>query len=77
MNQGQEQFFNFIIERVIDGKQDEARALLTESFELQAKNEFTPEQLATFVPKMLALLKPECVEEVKSIMQQFGSRHTN
>lgn len=72
MNQGQEQFFNFILERVQEGKQEDARALLAESFGKQAAGTFGPDYLAGFIPRMTAILKPEHVEEVKAIMTQFG-----
>lgn len=77
MNEGQEKFMSFIMERVVDGKQEEALALLAESFGKQASGEFNMEYLQTFMPKMVALLKPEAVEQVMSIMQNFGPPHTN
>lgn len=40
MNQGQEQFYSFIMKYVKDGKQDEAKALLSESFAKQADGTF-------------------------------------
>ncbi len=72
MNEGQERFFNFILERALEGKQEEARALMNESFEKQAQGAFTKEYAMAFMPRMLALLKPEHVEEVKGIMMQYG-----
>lgn len=68
MNQGQERFFNFIMDRVTEANQAEAKALLTESFAKQAEGTFNAEYMASFIPKMLVLLKPECIEEVKTIM---------
>ncbi len=72
LNPGQEQFLNFILERTQDGKAEEMQALLGESFQKQADGTFTPEYLADFTPKMLALLKPEHVEEVRQITENFG-----
>ncbi|WP_436513724.1 hypothetical protein [Clostridium thermobutyricum] len=68
MNKGQEQFFNFIMERVTEEGRKEAEELLNESFEKQANGTFNEEYMKAFIPKMLGLLKPECVEEVKNIM---------
>jgi len=76
MNPGQEKFYNFIMERVQAGKQDEANALLKESFAKQADGTFNAEYLKSFAPRMIAILKPECVAEVKAIMSQFGPSHT-
>ncbi len=77
MNPGQEQFFNFILERTQDGKQDAAKALLSESFAKQAEGTFTMDYLKSFGDTITTLLKPEAVEEVMGIMRQFGSQHTN
>lgn len=72
MNQGQEQFYNFILERVQDGRQDDAKALLSESFAKQAEGSFNSEYMENFVPRMIAILKPEYIEEVKNITQGFS-----
>lgn len=76
MNPGHEKFFNFIIERVQNGKQDQARALLNESFSKQDNETFTSEYLTGFGPKLTALLKPESVNEVKAIISKFGQGFT-
>ncbi|WP_042350766.1 hypothetical protein [Bacillus massiliigorillae] len=73
MNQGQEKFFTFILERVQEDKQEEAKALLAESFQKQQDRTFNMDYLNSFIPKMMSILKPECVEEVKAIMEQFAS----
>lgn len=72
MNQGQERFFNFIMERVQSGKQEEAKELLNESFSKQTEGTFNREYLEEFSQKMIAILKPENIEEVKNIMTQFS-----
>jgi len=76
MNKGQEKFFEFILERVKEDKREEAKALLAESFQKQADRMFTPEYLASFAPRMMAVLKPEHIEEVKAIMAEYGSSFT-
>ena len=68
MNQGQEKFLGFILERVQKDKVDEAKALLAESFNKQAEGTFSHEYIMEFIPKMIALLKADKVEEVKAIM---------
>ncbi len=72
MNQGQEQFFNFVLERVQDNKKDEAKALLSESFTKQEEGLFSVEYMNNFSSKILKILKPEYAEEVKTIMQGFS-----
>nr|WP_307991524.1 hypothetical protein [uncultured Niameybacter sp.] len=68
MNQGQEKFFNFILERVSQENQEKAKELLAESFGKQADGTFNQEYMMSFIPRMLQLIKPEFLEEVKGIM---------
>lgn len=72
MNQGQEKFLAFILERVQEDKVDEAKSLLSESFKKQQEGTFSHEYIMEFIPKMIALLKADKVEEVKEIMEQFA-----
>jgi hypothetical protein len=72
MNQGQEKFLGFILERVKDDKIGEAKALLADNFKKQAEGNFTQDDVIQFIPKMIALLKPDKVEEVKAVMEQFS-----
>ncbi|WP_066874340.1 hypothetical protein [Clostridium mediterraneense] len=68
MNSGQEKFFNFIMERVELEKQAKAKELLSESFAKQADGSFNKEYMMNFIPRMLELIKPEYIDEVKNIM---------
>ncbi|GFZ30376.1 hypothetical protein CSC2_09020 [Clostridium zeae] len=73
MNQGQELFYNFFIERAMDDKKEEAKALLEESFAKQAAGTFDMTYLQEIMPKFFAVLKPESIEEVKKAMNHFSS----
>lgn len=73
MNQGQEKFLGFILERVQEDKVEEAKALLADNFKKQADGSFTQADISQFIPKMLAILKPDKVEEVLTVMKQFAS----
>lgn len=68
MNQGQEMFFNFIMQNVEDSNKDKAKELLSESFKKQDDGTFNQEYMMNFIPRMLKLIKPENVEQVKNIM---------
>ena len=68
MNNGQERFFSFIMERVELENQDKAKELLNESFAKQENGTFNQEYMMNFIPRMLELIKPECIDEVKKIM---------
>jgi len=71
MNQGQERFYQFILDRVEEEHKEEAKTLLGESFGKQAGGEFGSEYLAEFKSKMIGFLKTEYVEEVQQIMNNF------
>jgi hypothetical protein len=75
MNEGQQKFLNFILERVKDGNEGAATQLLSDTFRRQDSDEFTPEHMQEFVPKILGYLKPECVDEVRMIMQDYDPNH--
>ena len=68
MNQGQEMFFNFIMQNVEEKNQEKAKELLAESFGKQADGTFNQEYMMSFIPRMLELIRPESVEQVKNIM---------
>lgn len=72
--QGQEKFLQFILERVQEGKEEEVRAILLENFKKQDEGTFSQQDIQEFVPKMLLLLKPEKLQEVQMIAQQFASK---
>lgn len=73
MNKGLELFYNFFIEKVVEGKETEAKSLLEESFKKQAEGTFDLNYLNELMPKLLLLVKPEAVEEVKQAMNHFSS----
>ena len=75
MNHGQEKFYAFILERVRQGKQEEAKALLEESFQKQKDKTFSKEFMEEFMIRMSAILKPEHIEEVQETMGQFRTRY--
>jgi len=72
MDQGQEQFLGYILERVQEDKVEEARVLLLESFKKLSEGNFTQDDIMQFIPKMMMLLKPDKIEEVQSIMMEFA-----
>ncbi|MGL4344748.1 MAG: hypothetical protein ACRCTE_06100 [Cellulosilyticaceae bacterium] len=69
MNNGQEKFLNFILQRVTIENQDQAKELLSESFTKQEQGSFNEEYMMNFIPRMLQLIKPECRDEVQNIMR--------
>ncbi|ACA54203.1 hypothetical protein FDC45_07660 [Clostridium botulinum] len=77
MNQGQEKFLGFILERVEEDKVEEAKALLADSFKKQAEGKFTHDDITQFIPKMAMLLKPDKIEEVQTVMKQFAENFSH
>ncbi|KEJ01391.1 hypothetical protein N494_10615 [Clostridium botulinum A2B7 92] len=77
MNQGQEKFLGFILERVEEDKVEEAKALLADNFKKQAEGKFTHDDITQFIPKMAMLLKPDKIEEVQTVMKQFAENFSH
>ncbi|MEK4426747.1 hypothetical protein [Solibacillus sp. FSL K6-1523] len=75
--QGQEKFLSFILQRVQEGKEDEAKAILLENFKKQDEGTFSQNDIQAFFPKMMNLLKPEKLDEVQAIAKQFSGSFGN
>lgn len=75
MNQGQEKFLNYILDRVIEGKRGEAKALLEQGFEKQADGTFNMAFINEFSSKLFPIIASEFIEEVKSVIASDGPRH--
>ena len=73
MNNKQEQFLNYILKRVQDGKVDEAQALINENFKKQEAGTFTRADIGEFIPKITMLIKPNHVDEVHNVIQEFAA----
>ena len=74
MNPGQQQFYTFFMERVRDDKKEEAKTLLEESFAKQAAGTFNRAYLHDMMPKIITIVKPEAVEDLKAAMSHFASK---
>ena len=72
MNPGQQNFYNFILARAQEGKAEEAKALLLENFKLQDEGGFTKEVMGQNVMKLMALVKPEHLDELKQAAAHMG-----
>ena len=77
MNEIQEQFYNFFIEKVIEEKKEEAIKLLETTFEKQNKGEFNFQYFKETEPKYMALVKSEYMDEVTKLMEQYGANLQN
>jgi hypothetical protein len=75
--EGQEMFLNFILQRVQEGKENEAKEILLENFKKQDEGTFSPNEIQEFIPKMISLLKPEKLEEVQAVVKQFSGDFGN
>jgi len=74
MNAGQEDFFNFILERVQDGQQDAVKELLSGNFQKQADGTFTRDDMQHTQTELMKMIKPEAIEELKTAMAHFASQ---
>lgn len=77
MNEGQNQFFQYIMDCAKEGKEEDVKGLLAESFAKQADGSFSMDYLNLFHEKITTMLKEEKVEEVMNIMNQFGAQHVS
>ena len=75
--QGQEMFLNFILQRVQEGKEDEAKEILLVNFKKQDEGTFSQEDIQEYIPKMISLLKPDKLEEVYAVVKQFAGNFGN
>lgn len=75
--QGQEMFLNFILQRVQEGKEDEAKEILTENFRKQTEGTFSQEDIQEFIPKMISLIKPDKLGEIQAVVKQFSGEFGN
>ena len=67
-------FHKFALARVQTGKEAKMEALMTESFKRQDEGSFTPVYMGEVLPKMLALLRPECIDEFKQAAAHMSSQ---
>lgn len=65
MNEGQQKFHDYIMQHIDESQNKIAEQLLADSFSHQDDGTFNTEYLQDFIPKMLSLIKPESVNEVK------------
>ncbi|MBY0099391.1 hypothetical protein [Mesobacillus maritimus] len=70
--QGQEKFLSFILQRVQEGKEEEAREILVENFKKQNEGTFSQEDIQAFIPKMISLIKPEKLPEIQAVVKNFS-----
>lgn len=72
MNQRKEQILEYILERVQEDKVEEAKALFMETFKKLTEGTLTQEEIMMLIPIAMGLLKPDKVEEVLAIMNEFA-----
>lgn len=71
MNQGQEKFLGFFLEKAISEKHGEAKSMIGDMFEKMEKGELNVEHLSEAAPKMLEMIKDEHMDEVKGVIEGF------
>jgi len=76
MDTGQENFYNFIVERVREECVEDAKDLLSENFAKQDSGTFSREDIVNTQQALLKMLKPEAMDEVKAAMAHFSSQNS-
>ena len=74
MNEGQQRFHDFALQRVQAGREEELAAILRESFRKQDEGTFSPAYMAEIAPKMTTLLRPECIGEFQQAAAHMSSQ---
>jgi hypothetical protein len=72
MENDQKMFFDFIMERTQDGKQEAMAAALEERFKPPQESRFDPDAFKRNIEVITSMLKPEAVAEVQKMMNPFG-----
>lgn len=73
MENGQKMFFDFIMERTQDGKQEAMAAALEEIFAPPQEGNSDPDASKRGIEVIISMLKPDAVTEVQRMMNPFGS----
>lgn len=77
MNEGQQKFQAFILERTEDGRESAMKELLSESFKKQDSGDFDQMYLMAMVPKMVSYVREDKRDEVMEVVQKFGASHVS
>jgi hypothetical protein len=72
MDDGQKVFFDFIMERTQDGKQEAMAAALEAHFKPPEESGFDPDAFMKGIEVIISMLKPEAVPEILKMMDPFG-----
>ena len=72
--QGQDQFMNYIVERVHDEHNDSAKELLGQDFKKMKEGNLSHDDIKKTQETLMKMVKPEDVEQVKAAMATFASQ---
>lgn len=72
MDPGQEKFLNFILGRVEESQAEAVKEFMEQNFKKQVEGSFGPNDIAATKEFLQDKVKPEYLEEVNSVMQQFA-----
>lgn len=72
MDQQQEKFYQYILDRVEEKNIDRAKVLLGKTFEKQDEGNFTKCDVTVLVPLLLSIVKPESIKEVQDLLKSYG-----
>jgi predicted RND superfamily exporter protein len=76
MDQSQEKFYDFIVQRVREECVLAAKDLLKDNFAKQTNGVFSREDMVNTQKALVKMLKPEAVEEVRAVMAQFSAQNS-
>ncbi|MCL2061759.1 MAG: hypothetical protein FWH03_03945 [Firmicutes bacterium] len=72
LNEMQKEFYEFVLARVVEGKEDEAKALMQEALQTQQAGGFTKEYMTEIGMKVMSVIRFECIAEFLQYAQKMG-----
>ncbi len=72
MDQQQEKFYEYILDRVDEKNIENAKTLLAKTFAKQDEGSFTKCDVTVLAPLLMTIVKPEYIKEVQELMKNYG-----
>ena len=71
MDPKQAEFYQYILDRVKEKNIENAKTLLTKTFEKQDEDSFTKCDLTVLMPLLMSIAKPESIKDVQDYVKNY------
>lgn len=72
MDLKQEELYQYILARVEEKNIENAKTLLSKTFEKQDEGSFTKCDVTVLTPLLMSIVKPESIKEVQDFVKNYG-----